>query len=58
MLLRKMKMQVMTFRTARFYEPTILMMRSFGWGERVQDRHNIITTWETREVEPSIHSRS
>jgi hypothetical protein len=35
MLLRKMKMQVTKFRTTRFYEPIVLMMRSSGWGEGV-----------------------
>jgi hypothetical protein len=35
MLMRKMKMQVMKFRTTRFYKPIVLMMRSSGWGEGV-----------------------
>jgi hypothetical protein len=35
MLLRKMRMQVLKFRIARFYEPIVLMMRSTRWGEGV-----------------------
>jgi hypothetical protein len=35
MLLKKMRMQVMKFRIARFYELIVLMMRSSGWGEGV-----------------------
>jgi hypothetical protein len=30
-----MKVQVMKFMIAGFYKPIVLMMRSFGWGERV-----------------------
>ncbi len=35
MLMRKMRMQVMKFRTTMFYKPIVLMMRSSGWGEGV-----------------------
>jgi len=33
--MRKMRMQVMKFRTTMFYKPIVLMMRSSGWGEGV-----------------------